>query len=149
MIIRDMSKLDAMSLLSRAGFGRFACASGGQPYIVPLRFSVLGDDIFTFSTAGRKIEWMRSNPLVCVQADEIETAQKWRSVIVFGRYHEIESSAEGDAERRKIHDMLETQGTVWWEPGYARTILDGKTRPLDPVYFRISIDVITGHVASA
>ena len=30
--------------------------------------------------------------------------------------------------------------------GYSKTVIEGKERPLKGVYFRISIDQITGHV---
>jgi hypothetical protein len=47
----------------------------------------------------------------------------------------------------KIWNLLK-QHEVWWEPGLAKTIIDGSARPLEPVYFRILIDQITGHHAA-
>jgi hypothetical protein len=32
---------------------------------------------------------MRTNPLVCVQADEVTNSEQWISVIVFGRFEEL------------------------------------------------------------
>ena len=34
---------------------------------------------------------------------------------------------------------------AWWEPRYSKTVIEGKERPLEGVYFRIHIDRITGH----
>jgi nitroimidazol reductase NimA-like FMN-containing flavoprotein (pyridoxamine 5'-phosphate oxidase superfamily) len=34
---------------------------------------------------------------------------------------------------------------MWWEPGYTKTLHKGEERPLQPIYFRISISEITGH----
>lgn len=133
-------------MLSRIGFGRLACAKDSQPYIVPINFSILANDIVAFSTEGRKIDWMRGNPLVCLEVDEIETPQRWKSVIVLGRYHEVTEAAADEAEKVLIHETLQKRA-VWWEPGYAKTVLQGEVRPLNPVYFRISIDTITGHSA--
>ncbi len=146
MLIQDLSKQDSFNLLSRVGFGKLACAKDAQPYIVPISFIVEGHNIYAFATIGQKIEWMRINPLVCLEADEIVTAQKWQSVIVLGRYHEIPDTVAGDSERQMVHQLLARKAN-WWEPGYARTVLGGHDRPLKPVYFRISIESITGRAA--
>ena len=47
------------------------------------------DCIYIFSTFGKKIEWMRKNPKVCLQADEIGDRWNWGSVIVTGTYLEL------------------------------------------------------------
>ena len=60
-----------------------------------------------------------------------------------GRYQELTT----DAERTYAHDVLQRR-PAWWEAGYSKTVIEGKERPLKGVYFRISIDQITGHVAS-
>jgi hypothetical protein len=36
--------------------------------------------LYSFATIGRKVEWMRANPLVCVEVDEIVSRQKWQTV---------------------------------------------------------------------
>jgi hypothetical protein len=36
------------------------------------------------------------------------------------------------------------QRADWWEPGYAKTIVNGAGRPMIPVYFRVQIVQITG-----
>lgn len=147
MLIQDLSEQECLDLLSRVRFGRLACAADGQPYVVPMNFAVQGRNIYAFSTIGKKIEYLRRNPLACLQVDEIATGQKWKSVIVLGRYHEVSNTAAEEAERTMIHELLKKRA-VWWEPGYARTVLGGHARPLEPLYFRISIDSITGHVAT-
>jgi nitroimidazol reductase NimA-like FMN-containing flavoprotein (pyridoxamine 5'-phosphate oxidase superfamily) len=149
MLIQDLSKEECFSLLSRIGFGKLACAQSAQPYIVPIYFSVEGHNIYAFSTIGQKITWMRTNPLVCLEADEIITAQKWQSVIVLGRYHTVAD----ESEQEMIHRLLARKAN-WWEPGYARTVHGGHDRPigaagsLEAVYFRISVESITGRIAT-
>ena len=66
----------------RLGYGRLACACNNRPYIVPIYFVYDDDRLYCFSTLGRKIEWMRENPLVCVEADEVRGHDDWTSVIV-------------------------------------------------------------------
>jgi hypothetical protein len=36
------------------------------------------------------------------------------------------------------HDLL-AKTAMWWEPGYVKTLHKGEERPLQPIYFRISI----------
>ena len=40
------------------------------------------------------------------------------------------------------------QYSFWWEPGLAKTILNGIERPLIPVFYRIHAVQITGHRAT-
>jgi len=98
--------------------------------------------LYSFSTIGKKITWMRANPLVCVEVDELASPQDWSTVIVTGRYEELVDKA---GDQKYAHALLRER-PVGWEPGYAKTILHGETRPLEEcVYFRIRIDQITGH----
>src|SRR5690606_37411330 len=89
MIIEEMSRQECLDLLSTARQGRLACVSEGQPYVVPITFSLDGNYLYSFSMLGRKVEWMRAHPKVCVQADEFGADRGWRSVVVFGTYEEL------------------------------------------------------------
>ena len=42
------------------------------------------------------------------------------------------------------HDLL-AKTAMWWEPGYAKALLQGEERRLELIYFRISIRKISGH----
>jgi len=147
MLIQEMTRDASLQFLARKGVGRLACARDGQPYITPFSFVLDGDCLYSFSTVGQKIEWMRINPLVCVQADELETPQKWSSVIILGRYTELSKEAEYADARQRAYSLLQKR-PLWWEPAYVKTILHGKERELEPVYFRIQIGDISGHHAT-
>ena len=103
--------------------------------------------LYSFTTVGQKIEWMRANPLVCVEADEVVSPQQWVSVIVFGRYEELPDTPEWQSARAFAHTLLK-QTAVWWEPAYVKTIHCGTQRPLVPVFYRIHVVQITGHRAT-
>jgi nitroimidazol reductase NimA-like FMN-containing flavoprotein (pyridoxamine 5'-phosphate oxidase superfamily) len=90
---------------------------------------------------------MRANPSVCVEVDEIKGPQQWSTVIIFGRYEEIPDTPAGRETWEVVRNLL-TQRKIWWEPGFAKTIVQGAARPLIPVYFRILVDEITGRRAS-
>jgi len=114
--------------------------------VVPFYFVYDNDCLYSFSTVGRKIEWMRANPLVCVEADEVVSPEQWTSVIVFGRYEELLDTPEYRDVRAFAHTLLKRHA-VWWEPAYAKTILPGTQRSLVPVVYRIHGLQITGHRA--
>jgi nitroimidazol reductase NimA-like FMN-containing flavoprotein (pyridoxamine 5'-phosphate oxidase superfamily) len=109
---------------------------------VPVYFAYHNDYLYSLSTVGQKIEWMRANPLVCVEAEE-----QWVSVVVFGRYEELPDTPEWQGARTLAHTLLQRHA-VWWEPAYVRTILHGAPRPLVPVFYRIYGLQITGHRAT-
>ena len=100
-----------------------------------------------FSTAGQKIEWMRSNPLVCVEADEVLSQDNWSSVLVMGRYEELPDTPKHAELRRHAHSLLETR-TLWWRLAIASSqTRDDEVRPI-PIFYCIHVDKITGHRAS-
>ena len=140
MLIQSMTGMASLELLERATLGRVACSHEGQPYITPMSVTYDANWLYSLSTLGQKITWMRANPHVCVEVEELVSPQDWATVIVIGRYQELTT----EKERTYAHDLLERR-PAWWEPGYSRTVMEGKERPLKPVYFRILIDQVTGH----
>jgi nitroimidazol reductase NimA-like FMN-containing flavoprotein (pyridoxamine 5'-phosphate oxidase superfamily) len=118
MLINDMTREMSVDLLKRTHIGRLGCAQGLQPYVVPLSFAYHREFIYSFTTIGKKIEWMRANPLVCVEADEIVSRHEWQTVVIFGRYQELPDTPEFHRTRMVAHDLL-AKTAMWWEPGYA------------------------------
>jgi uncharacterized protein len=145
-LIEELTTKASLDFLTRARLGRLACAQGPQPYIVPFYFAYHHNFMYGFSSAGQKIEWMRANPLVCMEADEVVSTQEWTSVIVVGRYEELPDTLEWRSERELAWRLLR-QYTTWWEPGYAKTMVHGTERFLTPVFYRIEIIQITGRRA--
>jgi len=167
MHIEELTRDASLHFLAGSRLGRLACANQSQPYVTPFYFVYHDQWIYSFSTIGQKIEWFRANPLACVEVDEIASPQEWTSVIVFGRYEELAKTTDGqipreipigrhedptkssdDHDARELAFTLLQQCQLWWEPGYSRTVLHGTPRPLEPVYFRLSVDEISGHRAT-
>jgi len=146
--IQDMTSDTCLSFLAETRFGRIACARDNQPYVTPFSFAYRDGFIYAFATIGKKLEWMRANPLVCIEAEKIVSHREWKTVVVSGRYQELSDTAELADIRVEAHDLLAKQSD-WWEPGYVRTIHAGSDRALEPIYFRVSIDEISGHEAVA
>lgn len=148
MFIHEMSTNECNDLLLRAKFGRLACARANQPYVVPMNFTFDGASyLYGFTTLGEKVEWMRANPLVCFEVDEVTNHNHWLSVIVSGRYEELPDKPEFEAAREHAHQFLQKR-TMWWEPAYISQEHRDSPHSLTPIFFRIKIEEITGHRAN-
>ena len=101
MVIREMSREECLRVLAGARLARLACAHENQPYVVPvyLAYHEASGCLYGFTTPGQKVEWMRANPLVCVEVDEIAAYDQWVSVIAIGRYEELPETPESDDAR--------------------------------------------------
>jgi nitroimidazol reductase NimA-like FMN-containing flavoprotein (pyridoxamine 5'-phosphate oxidase superfamily) len=136
MTVHELSRADCDAVLSRATIVRLGCVNDGQPYVVPLHVAFDGYHLYGLSTVGRKIEWMRANPRVCVEVEEIQGPSQWTTVLVFGHYEEL---GPADAAAREWAEALLAPRATFWAPAMAR--------PQDrvtPVVFRVRITRVTG-----
>jgi uncharacterized protein len=148
MTITELTIEECRKFLVKTRLGRLACARDNQPYAVPVDFVYdTRDYLYAFSTLGQKIEWMRANPLVCVEFDSIKQQNDWITVVVFGQYEELPPTQQFASERIYAYELLSRQPS-WWQPAY----VGGDQRPpsenAEPIYFRIHISQMTGHRAS-
>ena len=100
MLIEEMTAQECWTMLARNNLARLACARDNQPYVVPVRVDLDGEFLYGYATLGRKIEWMRTNPLVCLECEELTTDRVWASLIVFGHYEELPDLPENENARR-------------------------------------------------
>jgi len=143
MLISKMKDEECREFLTHHEIGRLACAHDGQPYIVPIYFVYEPNHLYGFTTPGQKVEWMRTNPLICVQADEVLNLDTWTSVVVLGRYEELPETREYSAERNKAQSLL-LKRTSWWMTAYAASVARGHDEAPLPVFYRIRIGDISG-----
>jgi nitroimidazol reductase NimA-like FMN-containing flavoprotein (pyridoxamine 5'-phosphate oxidase superfamily) len=146
MLIQELTPAQCAKVLERTNLGRLGCAKDGQPYIVPVLFSFDRDRgcVYCFSTIGQKVQWMRENPLVCLEVEDIQDKNHWLTVVILGRYEEIQDSPE-EAEARQRADALFQQRAEWWMPAAAKV---GSHERHAVVVYRIHIDRITGRRAA-
>ncbi len=146
MLIDEMTEQECRTALTDASFGRLACSLNDQPYIVPLYFAYEGGYAYALGTAGQKIEWMRRNPKVCLLVDNIAGETEWTSIIAIGRYQEL-PEPQFASERTHARDLLERR-PKWWQTAFAERELKTSDELIDPLFFRIEIDSLTGLRAS-
>ena len=124
MRIVAISQQECSELLQRVSIGRLACSLKDQPYVVPVAFSYEPDCIYMFSTVGKKIEWMRQNPKVCLQADEIGHGSNWTSVVVTGTYlelHEVHYASLAGTRNGATRSSILNGGEPRWRKGAKRS----------------------------
>ena len=142
MLINEIKESECREVLTRASVGRLGCALNDQPYVVPVGIACESDFIYVFSTLGQKIKWMRENPKVCVQVDEIKSQSDWISVIANGEYEELPDPKRAD-ERDHARRILE-KGHQWWLNPLAERRIQLRDQEIKPVFFRIRITAVSG-----
>ena len=142
MRIIAMSQQECKELLKRVSIGRLGCSLDDQPYVVPVGFSYEPDYIYIFSTLGKKIKWMRKNPKVCLQADEIGNRSNWLSVIVTGTYLELREP-QYTAQLERALEQLE-QYSEWWRNPLVQRREQTRDLTIETVFFRIDIGSMSG-----
>jgi len=144
MRIIPISQEECSEVLQRVSIGRLACSLNDQPYVVPVAFSYEPDCIYIFSTFGKKIEWMRKNPKVCLQADEIGNRSNWTSVIVTGTYLELNVPQYHTSLREHAREKLAAQSSEWWRIPLSGARDRELVSSMDTIFFRIDIKSISG-----
>jgi len=142
MVINEMNAKECAELLSRVSLGRLGCALDSQPYVVPIYFAYDGSYVYMLSTVGQKIEWMRANPKVCLQADEVEGEGRWASVVATGQYEELREpqyTTEVGLARKLLAKHLR-----WWQISMAERQLKAGDNLIAPMFFRIRVESMSG-----
>jgi uncharacterized protein len=142
MRIIAISQQECSEMLKRVSMGRLACSLNDQPYIVPVAFAYEPGCIYFFSTFGKKIEWMRQNPKVCLQADEIGNRSNWLSVVVTGTYLELREP-QYTSEREHALEQL-SQYSEYWQNPLAERREQTSDLSIEPIFFRIDIESMSG-----
>ncbi len=144
MTIELLTREESLGILERSHLARLGCSNGQQPYVVPINYVLEGDFAYGFSTYGRKIDWMRANPKVCLEIDDIVHNRHWETVVATGEYEELPNTPAATGERHRAWQLLQARPN-WWQPGFVKTVISGVERPLVPIFFRIRLVEVTGH----
>jgi uncharacterized protein len=142
MVINEMTQKECGGFLASASLGRLGCSLDNQPYVVPINFVYEPDYIYVLSTFGQKTEWMRANPKVCLEVDEITNQSQWISVIANGHYQEL-PEPQYTVEREHGRKLLGKR-YHWWQSALAERQLKLGDDSIAPFFFRIHIDSMTG-----
>src|ERR1700746_3492193 len=142
MQINEISEKECRDILSRATVGRLACSHQDQPYVIPTYLAYDDGWIYVFSTFGKKIEWMRENPKVCVEIEDATAQTQWVSVIANGHYEEL-PEPQFTKERAHARKLLEKRHD-WWLNALAERRMAVADQSVETIFFRIRVDSVTG-----
>jgi nitroimidazol reductase NimA-like FMN-containing flavoprotein (pyridoxamine 5'-phosphate oxidase superfamily) len=125
---------------------RLACARANQPYIVPVSFAydAKSNRLFGVSADGKKITWMRRNPRVCIEVEDVDDRFHWTTVVITGLFEEIPPLAKHKDARQDALELFKKQ-SEWWLPALGKV---GGRESHSLVVYRILIDTMTGRRAA-
>lgn len=139
MRIVEISHDECKELLNQVSVGRLACSLEDQPYVVPTCFVYEPEHLYVFSTLGQKIKWMRQNPKVCLQTDQLGDQSNWTSVVLNGKFVELRESAEKEHARERLAKFSD-----WWLTPLAERREHTSDLSIEPIFFRIDIASMSG-----
>jgi uncharacterized protein len=92
--IDEMGQDEIHELLHKIGYGHLGFIHAGKPCVMPMHYYLENSDIYLFTTVGMKTHDMDADPDVCLQVEELNAAEHWRSVIVMGQAQHVMEPAE-------------------------------------------------------
>ena len=124
--------------------GRLACTEDDTPYIVPTIYVFDGNFIYAHSREGLKLDMMRKNPNVSFQVDEIRDFRNWQSVVVQGKFEEVEGREMGEAIEIMRRRLLPYNISSHTLPAFETQMSSHSTVVGKSVVFRIIIEKSSG-----
>lgn len=139
-MLGDLTKREMIDFLNRRVYGRLACSNEAETYVIPVNYIFSKDAIYAHSGHGKKITMMRKNPNVCFLVDDIADTFTWRSVVIRGKYNELEGEERQQAMQGIIHKIMPLTYKPSQEPSHGIAEEDRSSI----VVYRIDIIDITG-----
>lgn len=134
-----MRASEAREVLGQLDYAHLAVAEDNIPYVVPVHYAFDGDDLFIYTTEGKKADIIRVNPEICLQAEEVEDNENWRSVMVSGTAEQI---TDEDSKQKALDLLLKINPRL--TPAISIRWIDSWVRENIEVIYRITPRSITG-----
>ncbi|MBL7876262.1 MAG: pyridoxamine 5'-phosphate oxidase family protein [Cyclobacteriaceae bacterium] len=145
-MLGELSREEIENVLSSNVIGRIGCTGGGRVYVVPVTYVYDNGYVIGHTKEGMKIEFLRKNPECCFEVDEMKEISRWRSVIAWGTFEELEG-AEADKAMEKLLARLmplvpsETSHASRMGPTSSKRI---STQGNNPIVYRILLKEKSG-----
>ena len=146
-MIGELDQVEIDKLLRSEVIGRIACHAGGLIHIAPVVYAYEGNSIYGHTDEGMKLRLMRADPHVCFEVDQIENIANWRSVIIRGRFEELNGEEAERAMlllRRKLEPLIETQSPEASHALEGYVLYRMQTATQHGILYRIKISEKTG-----
>ncbi|NAY91329.1 flavin mononucleotide-binding protein [Muricauda sp. JGD-17] len=149
-MIKELKPEECKGLLKNHYVGRLAYLAGKVPFVAPITYFYYSEDgndsIISYSLEGHKIDAMRNHQNVSLQVDEIESINKWKSVLAHGAFEELHQI---DA-KRLLHKFAQgVKDLINRDPDKNVQFIQDFSSKLQaendsPIVYRINIHEITG-----
>jgi uncharacterized protein len=136
-MIKRMSEEEARTMLRAGRLARLGCVAECYPYVVPVNYVFDGESVISHSLPGRKIDAMRAFPYVCLQVDEVRDQTRWKSVLAFGTFEELNKS---DDRERAMNLLL----SLFPHLTPVESLIAVDAGAPAPVVYRVRVERITG-----
>lgn len=137
--VEEMGAQEIHALLKRADYGHLGCARDNRPYVVPIHYAYDDPDIYIFTTEGMKTEFIAANPEVCLQVEEVDGPENWKSVIATGKAERLTDQEEMEHAMQFI-----TQTNPTLTPALNKMWVDPWGRASKVTLYRIHPEIISG-----
>ena len=87
-MVKNLETDEIKFILNNNYIGHLGYVHHGKPYVIPITYFYDEElkAIICYSGEGHKISAMRKNNAVCIQINEIDTVNRWKSVLVHGTF---------------------------------------------------------------
>lgn len=127
-------------VLDHGWHAHLACRHWRELYLVPITYVHNGDFLYCHTLSGKKIKIMRSNPHVCLQIEEVAGVFRWRSIMISGRFEELEGAEAVKCMRllsEKIAEIEKKRGLSSVEDEISAILSKA-------IFYRVRIEKATG-----
>lgn len=125
--------------------GRIGCYAFGKAYVVPTTYYYDGAFIYGHAYEDQKIKMLRENPVTCFEVDRIEDMANWQSVIINGKYEELEGEGATAALGLLTNRLMPFKSGESSLPKYGMEKLSTRIKPAAQlVAYRITIEEKSG-----
>ena len=145
-MIQDLATKEGKQLLKDNYIGHLSYIYGEWPFSIPITYYYIKakNIIISYAAEGHKIKAMRKNPNVSLEVNEIDSVNHWRSVLVHGKFEEL----EGVDAKYYLHEFCDgvKELLLRKEKKHAKSVgefsskMDSKDTP---IVYKIVIDDMT------
>ncbi|MCL5128280.1 MULTISPECIES: pyridoxamine 5'-phosphate oxidase family protein [unclassified Algibacter] len=92
--MKDLTKSESLHILETNYIGYLSFIWENKPYSIPITYYYNKEDncIISYSDEGHKIDAMRLNNATSLAITEIESINKWKSILVHGKFEELDGT---------------------------------------------------------
>ena len=141
----ELNEMQIEHLLLSQSIGHLGCTDGKKPYVLPITYLYDTGYIYSQTWAGKKLDIMRINPLVCLEVYRHTDMFNYESAIVWGQFEEL-SDEEAIEARTLLYEnvfQLMTPAAVHLHEHGTTAIVDDEDR-YKAVIYRIKLEEKTG-----